>query len=96
MAVLSPLLSRAERESDILWPALREVKLCRLGADEFDGLCDIISHRHACSKPIDVVAIDPASLEKFPKKVEWMKQHVTVQWGRRSRVVVHSTPLITL
>jgi hypothetical protein len=45
MAVLSPLLSsRAEGESDILWPALREVKLCRLGdgADEFDGLCDIV------------------------------------------------------
>ena len=82
MALLQLLLpSQGKVNSDIVWPALRVIKLSHLDAEGFDGLCEVISHRQACGKPIKAVAFDPTSLRRFPEKVEWMKQHVTVHRG---------------
>jgi hypothetical protein len=94
MAALYPLLSSpAETDGDILWPAHRVIKLCRLGANDFNALSDIISHCHTCGKPIEIVAIDSVSLEKFAEQVEQIKQHVVVQQGKCGRLVDH-TPLL--
>ena len=94
MAALCPLLSSpAETDGDILWPAFRVVKLCRLGANDFNDLSDIISHRRACGKPIEIVAIDSVSLGKFAEQVEQIKQHVVIQRGKRGRLVDHTSLL---
>ena len=76
-----------------MWPALHVVKLCRLRVNDFDDLSDIISHRRACGKPIEIVAIDSVSLGKFAERVEQLKQHVDVQRGKRGRLV-DFTPLL--
>lgn len=82
MALLRYLIPSQERVgSDSIWPVLRVIEISYLDAEEFDGLCKIISHRRACDKPIEIVAIDPIGLKKFAEKVEWMKQYVTVRRG---------------
>jgi hypothetical protein len=64
-----------------IWPLLRVIKLSHLGLEEFDGLCNVISHRHTGGDKC--VDIDLVLLRKFPQKVEWMNQHVTVRRGRQ-------------
>ena len=82
MAFLRILLpSQGNNDKNCFWPLLRVIKLTHLGVEEFNGLCEIISHRIACDRPIETVQIDPRSLDTFPEKVEWMKLHLVVQWG---------------
>jgi hypothetical protein len=81
LRILAP--SESIADNDIFWPRLRDMNLSHLGAEEFDGLCEIISHRLTCNRPITTVHIDPRSLEKFPKKVQWMKQYLVVLRGER-------------
>jgi hypothetical protein len=76
------LPSKGKANNNGVWPLLRVIKLRNIGAEEYDGLCNIILHRQACSKPIEAVELDPVSLKKFPEKVEWMKQRVLVQTGK--------------
>jgi hypothetical protein len=80
MALLCLLLPSAGRvETESVWPLLKVVELTQLGEEEVEGICSIISHRHACGKPLEAVKSDINSLEKFPEKFEWMKQQVAVQ-----------------
>ena len=53
-------------------PLLRVIELTHVGVEEI--ICQIITHRSACGKPIKAVAFHPTSLVgKFPEQVEWMK-----------------------
>jgi len=82
MALLRILLpSEGRADNVICWPLLRIIKLSHLGVDEFNGLGEIISYRQACDKPIEIVEIDPRSLDSFPAEVEDMKQHLVVRQG---------------
>ena len=83
MAILRTLLPSTDGiDSGTMWPLLRVIELSYVGAKVVDGICRIVSHRHACGTPIHTIAIDPFSLEKFREKVECMKQHVAVRAGR--------------
>lgn len=84
MALLSLLLPSKRRVgNDSIWPLLRVIKLNSLGGREFDALCKIISHRHACGRPIEAVELDSGSLDRFPHKVNWMRRYVVVRRGSR-------------
>jgi hypothetical protein len=83
MTLLRPLLPSTNGvDGGFVWPALRIIELSHIGEKEVEGICSIVSHRHACGKPIEAISIDPISLEKFPEKVEYMMQYVTVRPGR--------------
>jgi hypothetical protein len=83
MSFLRPLLPSTDGvDVGFVWPALQTIELSRIGEKEVEGICRIISHRHACGKPIEAISIDPISLENFPDEVENMKQYVTVRSGR--------------
>lgn len=80
MGLLHVMLpTQGKDDSDDVWPALRLIRLNYLEASEFDGLSELIAYRQTCGKPIEAVSLGSASMKKYPEKVEWMKQHVTVQ-----------------
>jgi len=83
IALLRPLLPSADGvDSGFVWPVLRSIELGDIEENDVDGICRIVSHRHACGKPLEAISIDPISWKKFPEKVEYMKQYVTVRSGR--------------
>jgi len=68
MALLCTLLpSQGRAGDDVLWPALRVIDLWLLDTMDFDCLHEVISHRHACGRPISVT-LDPEVLQNFQSK----------------------------
>jgi hypothetical protein len=82
--LLFPISGGADKVA--VWPSLRVIELTHVGEKEAYGICEIIWHRQACGKPIEAIVFDPVSLDRFPEKVNWMKQHVVV---RRGKVVLY-------
>jgi hypothetical protein len=92
ITLLRLLLPSAEMENDgIVWPELQVIKLSHVGAEEIDGICEIITHRSSCSQPINTIIFDPVSLEKHLVEVEWMNQHVHVRRGSPYLTLSQST-----
>jgi hypothetical protein len=80
LRLLLPILGGADRGT--MLPLLRVIELTHVGEEEANIICEIIRHRHACGKPIEAIVFDPVSLNRFPDRVEWMKQHVAVRQGQ--------------
>ena len=81
-AALLRLLLPISGGADTVLPLLRVIELTRIGEEEANIICEIIWKRQACGKPIEAMVFDPVSLDRFPERVEWMKQHVAVRRGK--------------
>jgi len=83
MALLNLLFPISGGADEVaVWPSLRVIELTHVGEKEAYGICEIIWHRQACGKPIEAIVFDPVSLDRFPERVNWMKQHVVVRRGK--------------
>jgi hypothetical protein len=80
LRLLLPISGGADRGT--MLPLLWMIELTRVGEEEANIICEIIWHHQACGKPIEAMVFDPVSLDRFPERVEWMKQHIAVQQGK--------------
>lgn len=83
MALLHLLLPSADNANNgTVWPKLQVIEISHVGAEDIHGICKIVIHHSSCSQPIDTIIFNPVSLETYPVKIEWMKQHVNVRRGK--------------
>jgi len=88
------ILRRADgnANSSCYWPLLRSIILAKLEPQEVDELCDIISYRKNCGRPLESVEVHPELVDFYPAKVEWMKLHVNVKLGPYWQHYTHLSP----
>lgn len=78
----SLLPSTGRPETHTIWPLLRVIKLSRLSAGDYEDLCKIILYLQECGRPLEVLEIDPHSLDTcLPDTIEWMKQRILIRQG---------------
>jgi hypothetical protein len=79
LRLLLPSILQDRTNGNCVWPLLQNVLIRTLDAEDFDGLCEVISYRIAIGRPISCVTMGSCSYGKFPDKVRWMKEHVQLE-----------------